>query len=85
MIKINALDKAGRRLELIRFDGEDSFCGAVAEKCGPAALQRLMRGNGDVIGIDTFGESAPASVLWPHFGFTVENAVDKVLKLIAKN
>ena len=49
VIKINALDKAGRRLELIRFDGEDSFCGAVAEKCGPAALQRLMRGNGDVV------------------------------------
>ena len=36
-------------MELIRFDAEDSFCGAVAEKCGPAALQRLMRGNGDVI------------------------------------
>jgi transketolase len=46
---------------------------------------KYLRGNGDVIGIDTFGESAPASVLWPHFGFTVENAVDKVLKLIAKN
>ncbi|CAL61036.1 transketolase [Herminiimonas arsenicoxydans] len=30
---------------------------------------------GAVIGIDTFGESAPAGVLFKHFGFTVENVV----------
>ena len=28
-----------------------------------------------VIGIDTYGESAPAPVLFKHFGFTVENVV----------
>jgi transketolase len=33
---------------------------------------------GAVVGIDTFGESAPASVLFKHFGFTVENVVAKV-------
>jgi transketolase len=33
---------------------------------------------GAVVGIDTFGESAPAAVLFKHFGFTVENVVAKV-------
>ena len=30
---------------------------------------------GAVVGIDTFGESAPANVLFEHFGFTVANVV----------
>lgn len=34
--------------------------------------------NGAVIGIDTFGESAPAGELFKHFGFTVENVVNAV-------
>ncbi len=34
--------------------------------------------NGKVIGIDTFGESAPAPELFKHFGFTVENVVKAV-------
>jgi len=33
---------------------------------------------GGVVGIDTFGESAPAGVLMKHFGFTVENVVKNV-------
>jgi transketolase len=31
-----------------------------------------------VVGIDTFGESAPAGELFKHFGFTVENVVAQV-------
>ncbi|MEO3715169.1 transketolase [Roseateles flavus] len=31
-----------------------------------------------VVGIDTYGESAPAPVLFKHFGFTPENVVDTV-------
>jgi len=31
--------------------------------------------DGKVIGINRFGESAPADVLFKHFGFTVENVV----------
>ncbi len=38
---------------------------------------------GAVVGIDTFGESAPAGVLFKHFGFTVENVVAKVKAVIA--
>ncbi|MCC7069221.1 MAG: transketolase [Burkholderiales bacterium] len=37
---------------------------------------------GAVIGIDTFGESAPAGVLMKHFGFTVENVVAKAKALV---
>lgn len=33
---------------------------------------------GAVVGIDTFGESAPAGDLFPYFGFTVENVVKAV-------
>ena len=37
---------------------------------------------GAVVGIDTFGESAPAGILFKHFGFTVENVVAKVKAVI---
>jgi transketolase len=40
--------------------------------------------DGDVVGIDTFGESAPAGELFKEFGFTVENVVAKAQALIAK-
>ncbi|MDC8757256.1 transketolase [Janthinobacterium fluminis] len=39
--------------------------------------------DGAVVGIDTFGESAPAGVLFKHFGFTVENVVAKVKSVLA--
>ena len=35
-----------------------------------------------VVGIDTFGESAPAPVLFKHFGFTAENVADTVRKVL---
>jgi transketolase len=35
-----------------------------------------------VVGIDTYGESAPAPVLFKHFGFTEENVADTVLVAI---
>ena len=36
---------------------------------------------GDVVGMSTFGESAPGGDLYKHFGFTVENVVSKVKAL----
>ncbi|SNS69642.1 transketolase [Noviherbaspirillum humi] len=38
---------------------------------------------GKVVGIDTFGESAPAGVLFKHFGFTTENVVAAVKSVLA--
>ena len=40
--------------------------------------------DGDVVGMTTFGESAPAGVLFKHFGFTVENVVSKVEAVLGK-
>ena len=37
---------------------------------------------GAVVGIDTFGESAPAGVLFKHFGFTTEHAVAAVKSVL---
>ncbi|MDR3425998.1 MULTISPECIES: transketolase [Silvimonas] len=37
---------------------------------------------GDVLGMDRFGESAPAPLLFKEFGFTVENAVAKAKAII---
>ncbi len=36
-----------------------------------------------VVGLDTYGESAPAPVLFQHFGFTPENVADTVRALLA--
>ncbi|MDP1527917.1 transketolase [Rhodoferax sp.] len=37
-----------------------------------------------VVGIDSFGESAPAPELFKHFGFTPENVADTVQKVLRK-
>lgn len=37
--------------------------------------------NGAVVGIDTYGESAPAGVLFKHFGLTAQAVVDSVKKI----
>jgi transketolase len=37
-----------------------------------------------VVGLDTYGESAPAPVLFKHFGFTPENVADTVRAVLAK-
>ena len=48
----------------------------VAIEAGVSDFWRKYVGlDGAVIGIDTFGASAPAEKLFPHFGFTVEHVV----------
>ncbi|MGS5089587.1 transketolase [Hydrogenophaga sp. A37] len=37
-----------------------------------------------VIGLDTYGESAPAPVLFEHFGFTAQNVADTVRTVLTK-
>jgi transketolase len=37
-----------------------------------------------VVGIDTYGESAPAPVLFKHFGFTPENVADTVQSALVR-
>ncbi len=45
---------------------------------------KYVRAEGAVIGIDRFGESAPAADLFKHFGFTVDDVVATVNAVLAK-
>jgi len=38
---------------------------------------------GGIVGLDTFGESAPAEVLFKHFGFTVEHVLHTVKRVLS--
>ncbi|MBP2194927.1 transketolase [Pantoea cypripedii] len=44
--------------------------------------QRYTGLDGKVIGMKSFGESAPANVLFKHFGFTVENVLESARSLL---
>ena len=55
----------------------------VAVEAGVTDFWRKYVGlDGAVVGIDTFGESAPADVLFKHFGFTVENMLKTVKSIL---
>jgi transketolase len=45
---------------------------------------KYVRAGGAVIGIDTFGESAPAEALFTHFHLTAENVVATVLQILSE-
>ncbi|MBE5776460.1 MAG: transketolase [Clostridiales bacterium] len=45
---------------------------------------RFVGLDGKVIGMDHFGDSAPAALLFKEFGFTCENVVSTVLELVKK-
>ncbi len=47
------------------------------------AWARYLGNNGDVIGLDRYGASAPYETIFEQFGFTVENVVEKARNLIA--
>ncbi|MGB9577705.1 MAG: transketolase [Halothiobacillaceae bacterium] len=56
----------------------------VAVEAGVTAFWAKYVGlDGAVVGIDTFGESAPAGELFKHFGFTVENVVKTCESVLA--
>jgi transketolase len=75
-----------------RFDCQDAAYRAdvlppkvarVAVEAGITEYWRKYVGlDGAVVGIDTFGESAPAGELFKHFGFTVENVVAQVKSVL---
>ncbi|WP_150587928.1 transketolase [Pandoraea eparura] len=55
----------------------------VAIEAGVTAYWHKYVGlEGGVVGIDTFGESAPAGVLFKHFGFTVDHVVATVKSVL---
>lgn len=52
------------------------------EAAHPDFWRKYVGLEGAVVGIDTFGESAPGGVLMKHFGFTVENVVKTVKSVL---
>jgi transketolase len=55
----------------------------VAVEAGVTAFWHKYVGlEGGVVGIDTFGESAPAGVLFKYFGFTTEKVVATVKSVL---
>ncbi len=45
---------------------------------------KYVRGDGAVLGVDRFGESAPAAAVYRHFGLTVENLVATVQAVLTR-
>jgi transketolase len=54
------------------------------EAASPMGWHKYVTDEGDVLGMVTFGESAPAEDLYKEFGFTVENVVSKVRAMMGK-
>ncbi|MBD3305352.1 transketolase [candidate division KSB3 bacterium] len=52
------------------------------EAGSPQGWRQYVGENGDVVGIETFGASAPAKVLLEKYGFTVDNIVARSTKLL---
>ena len=52
------------------------------EAASPMPWYKYIGLDGDVVAMNSFGASAPAKVLFDHFGFTVTNVVDKAKALV---
>jgi len=55
------------------------------EAAAPEGWHEWVGSDGEIIGMTDFGASAPAGDLFKHFGFTVENIVDKVKNMVSKS
>ncbi len=51
------------------------------EMASPMGWHKYTTDEGDMLGMTTFGESAPADDLYKHFGFTVDNVVKRAKAL----
>ena len=61
----------------------DSSKPVLVVECGhPNSWYKILNRSDKVIGIESFGESAPGDVLLEHFGFTLENVVGTAKSLI---
>lgn len=52
------------------------------EMASPMGWEKYTTDEGDMLGMETFGESAPADDLYKHFGFTVDNVVKRAKALL---
>ena len=54
----------------------------VVELSHPNSWYKLLNKKDKVLGVETFGESAPANILLEHFGFTTPNVVEMAKSLV---
>lgn len=54
------------------------------EMAYPLGWERYVGDQGEVLGIDTFGASAPGNIVLKEYGFSVENVVQRAKNLISK-
>ena len=54
------------------------------EAASPFGWREWVGDEGDVIGINSFGSSAPDKELFKEYGFTVDNVVTHAKKLLGK-
>ncbi|MBC7399444.1 MAG: transketolase, partial [Mucilaginibacter sp.] len=52
------------------------------EMASPLGWHKYVTDEGDILAMETFGESAPAEELYKYFGFTVDNVVAKAKALL---
>ena len=52
------------------------------EMASPMGWLKYTTDEGDMLGMTTFGESAPAEELYKVFGFTVDNVVKRAKALL---
>ncbi|WP_192910153.1 transketolase [Mucilaginibacter ginsenosidivorax] len=52
------------------------------EMASPMGWHKYTTDEGDMLGMTTFGESAPADDLYKHFGFTVDNVIKRAKALL---
>jgi transketolase len=55
------------------------------EAGSPLGWHKYVTDEGDVIGINRFGESAPGEEVMKEYGFTVENVVERAKALLDEN
>lgn len=62
-----------------------SVSARVAVEAGvPLGWHRYVGDRGDVIGVDSFGASAPGDVMMREYGFTAENVCERVLAVLGR-
>jgi len=54
------------------------------EAGSPQGWCRYVGTEGDIIGLDHYGASAPLKVIYPKLGFSVENVVERSIRLVGK-
>jgi transketolase len=52
------------------------------EMASPLGWHKYVTDEGDILAMETFGESAPADELYKYFGFTIDNVVAKAKSLL---